>query len=52
MLEKVAKTVAKSKYNNIFIKDQFENPKHVNQTPSKLLKYVGKSSQNSCQIII
>jgi hypothetical protein len=39
ILEKVAKTFTKSKNaQNIFIKTQFESPKHLYQTPSKLLK--------------
>jgi hypothetical protein len=38
IFENVAKIVAKCQ--NIIIKAKFESPKHLYQTPSKLLKYL------------
>jgi hypothetical protein len=37
ILEKVDKP---KKYENIFIKAQWESPKHLHENPSKLLKYL------------
>jgi hypothetical protein len=43
ILEKVAKTVAKSKRpKNIYIKAQFQSPQHLNQTTLEPLKYPKK----------
>jgi len=39
--EKIAKAVAKTRIcQNIFIKAQFLSPKHLQQNPSKHLKYI------------
>jgi hypothetical protein len=44
-LENVAQTVAKAKkYQKIYIKAQFESPKHVHQTTFEPLKYLQQTT--------